>query len=389
MSLNSCFPPFWGWVFRAAVGCSLAVLLVFANPARSLDRRLVSEFEASGFIGISEDLITANYHVTSLIKGIFSAQAKVWVLIRPKTNPAHLRKILRDGGLTNLELEGVKFVTIAHGGPWLRDFGPQFLLEFGSITSQQMSLALADPIYLDPSDPGSDLLPKEVGRLLHSPVIPLSFDLDGGNLLTAGQICVTSHMQENEALGPDSKKALRDLGCTTLIDLDNAPHIHVDMWVKFVSRDLALVHELDQRTINKAKEYFGGVPENVVRLKFVLDQKAEELSRHIRVRRLPLPLPYRNVFRSYTNALLVNGSAIVPRYEHFGWTQEHYPDQSLMKEYEKSVEKTYQDAGFKVIWVNGDALIYNGGGFRCATFQIPRLDSIISQGKGFQGGRTL
>jgi agmatine/peptidylarginine deiminase len=378
-----------GWILQVAFGFSVAIPLAFANPARSVDRRLVSEFEASDSVGISEDLITANYHVTSIMRGIFSAHAKVWVLTRPKTNLAHIKRLLREGGLTNRELEGVKFVPVAHGGPWLRDFGPHFLLERGGTSGPKMSLALADPIYRDPSDPGSDRLPRELGRLLHSPVIPLSFDLDGGNLLTAGHICLTSHMHESAAIGPDPQNALRDLGCKTLIDLDNAPHVHVDMWVKFVSRDLALVHELDQQTIEKAKEYFGGVPEDVARLKLVLDQKAKELSRHIQVRRLPLPLPYRNVFRSYANALLVNGSAIVPRYEYFGWTREHYPDQSLIKEYEKRVEKIYQEAGFQVVWVNGDALLYNGGGFRCASFQIPRLDSIISQGKGFQGGRTL
>lgn len=389
MLLNSCFSPILGWVLQVALGFSVASLLAFANPARSIDRRLVSEFEASDSIGISEDLITANYHVTSIIKGIFSAHAKVWVLTRPETNIAHIKKLLRDGGLTNRELKGVKFVPVAHGGPWLRDFGPQFLLEFGGTPGRRISLALADPIYRDPSDPGSDLLPREMGRLLHAPVIPLSFDLDGGNLLAAGHTCLTSHMQGTAALGPDPINSLRDLGCKTLIDLDNAPHVHVDMWVKFVSRDLALVHELDQQTIDKAKEYFGGVPEELARLKHVLDQKANELGRYIQVKRLPLPLPHRNVFRSYANALLVNGSAIVPRYEHFGWTREQYPDQSLNREYERKVEKIYQEAGYKVVWVNGDALLYNGGGFRCASFQIPRLDSIISQGKGFQGGRTL
>ena len=144
------------------------------------------------------------------------------------------------------------------------------------------------------------------------------------------------------------------------------------MWLKFANKDSLFVHEIDDRTLAAAKKYFGTIPAELLELKQVLDQKARELSRLFKVQRLPLPMPYRNVFRSYTNAILVNGTAILPSYTFWGWTKERYPDDDLKGYYESMVQKVYERNGYRVRWINGDSLIFNGGAFRCASFQIPR-----------------
>jgi agmatine/peptidylarginine deiminase len=379
-----------GAIIRAVISDSFGDALASENPAKILDRQIVGDFAKTDAVAISEDLLTADYRVTEIIRAIFSANARVWILVRPKSDAAQIKKKLLSAGLSTGEIAGVSFTKIAHGGPWLRDYGPLFVIEKGLLRgADKPTLALADPRYRDPEDPSSDIVPQVLADILKVPVIPLPLDLDGGNLLTSGQMCLTSHMAGGGPVATNLEEALRNVGCKTVLDLDNAPHVHVDMWVKVASPDLALVHELDERTVAVARRYFGGLPDDLARLKVVLDEKAKVISQHMRVRRLPLPLPFRNVFRSYTNALLVNGTAIVPRFKYFGWTRDIYPDDTLNGQYERTVEKVYKEAGFRVVWVNADGLIYNGGGFRCASFQIPRLASIISHRKGSPGGGTL
>ena len=64
------------------------------------------------------------------------------------------------------------------------------------------------------------------------------------------------------------------------------------------------------------------------------------------------------MFRSYTNSLLVNGTAFVPQY---ATDPVHGP----------RVEAIYQDLGFKVVWVPSDSLIRDGGAVHCVTMQVP------------------
>src|SRR5690606_37071267 len=107
------------------------------------------------------------------------------------------------------------------------------------------------------------------------------------------------------------------------------------MFAKIVSEDLVLVSEIVPETIAHLKKDLGFVPENVTALKASLDQAAAQLARFKTVRRLPMPIPYRGGFRNYVNSILVNGTAVVPRYRRFGWGYEEYPDQPLAEYYER------------------------------------------------------
>lgn len=86
-----------------------------------------------------------------------------------------------------------------------------------------------------------------------------------------------------------------------------------------------------------------------------------------------MPLPYRGAYRTFANAVLVNGTAIVPRFKHFGWKYDEYPDQKLEASYEAKTKKFYEKYGYRVSFVTADELIYNGGGFHCVTLQLPAL----------------
>ncbi len=107
-----------------------------------------------------------------------------------------------------------------------------------------------------------------------------------------------------------------------------------------------------------------------------LDEMARQLGAYMKVERLPMPAPYRNTMRTYANGILVNKSAILPRYKTFGWNGESYPDQELHARYEEQVRAAYEKHGYKVEFVDADGLIFNGGALHCVAQQIPRVSSL-------------
>ena len=129
-----------------------------------------------------------------------------------------------------------------------------------------------------------------------------------------------------------------------------------------------------------------------------LDERSDQISKiGFHVIRIPMPLPHRLTkktgpqgsitfgFRSFTNSLLIvadkSRTALVPRYKNV-WTspssadqkaREEYPDQSRTAEIEAIVASIYQEAGYKVTWIDADEIIAYGGAVHCATMQVPLI----------------
>jgi agmatine/peptidylarginine deiminase len=188
-------------------------------------------------------------------------------------------------------------------------------------------------------------------------------------------IATKSQLQGELEAGPRAfaAKHAQDVGCRKVVVLDDPPHEHLDMWMKVVADGKILVNELDEPTIGRARAMFGQVPEDVRKLKDRLDELAKTLAEHAEVTRLPMPLPYRHVFRTYANALLVNGTALIPSYERFGWSYDDYPDAALKEHFETRAAEVYARHGFRTRFVRADGLVYNGGAFHCVMLQLPKL----------------
>jgi agmatine/peptidylarginine deiminase len=99
-----------------------------------------------------------------------------------------------------------------------------------------------------------------------------------------------------------------------------------------------------------------------------------------------MPLPYRNTFRTYVNSLLVNGTAVVPRYSRYRWNYDSDPNATLTKLFESKVTTIYKELGYRVRFVNADDLIFNGGAFHCIAVQIPKIDISNNQDPNFLKG---
>src|SRR5690606_24587989 len=105
--------------------------------------------------------------------------------------------------------------------------------------------------------------------------------------------------------------------------------------------------EVHQETLRLLEKQNGFVPMEAEELQADLDRMAAEFAKYLKVVRLPMPLPFRNTFRNYTNALLVNKTMIVPTYEAPSGGLYRYPDEALKGFYASKVATTMTALGFE------------------------------------------
>lgn len=331
---------------------------------------------------LSEDLFNYEYRAPELVAAIRDAGAKVLIATPVARTAADFRSLLEKWGVQTKDRKDTTALHLPHDNIWLRDYAPIPLV---ATTAGTPKLGLVDLRY-DSGSKMNDTLPVALGAELKAPVVPVPVFLDGGNFLVAGDLCITSMPGPEGAtteLQPGPLALKRDhaaaLGCRDVLVLVDPPHVHLDMWAKVVSDRKILVNEIDAATMRIASERGSDYPAS--QLKQALDRMATELAKHLEVVRIPMPLPYRSVFRTYTNSLLINGHAIVPSFARFGWGYDDYPDAALLPDLEKQVAQVYETLGFHVRRINADGMIYNGGAFHCVTATLPKLDSNPSKGK--------
>jgi agmatine/peptidylarginine deiminase len=173
-------------------------------------------------------------------------------------------------------------------------------------------------------------------------------------------------------------------GCKNVLILPSMPYEgtqHLDLWAKFVDDRTILVSQIADEVLDLPAYS----PEDRVRAREVqsfLESRAAELqSRGFRIIRLPMPAPNfaadgYNLFRSYTNSLLLNGHVFLPRYvrpaNEADSVNGEYIDLPYVPAYEDSVERIHRELGFTVHWIPSDSMIAKGGAVHCTTMQIAR-----------------
>ena len=151
---------------------------------------------------------------------------------------------------------------------------------------------------------------------------------------------------------------------------------HIDMWAKFLSDDIVLVNELTRATLEEMADGTASKRTAVQIQKFLEERAVEIAAMGYQVIRVPMPSPVvgsNDIFRSYSNSLIVNKTAIVPRYSRPARGALDYEDEDLIAGYESSVRRAYEAAGLKVVFIDSDRLIASGGAIHCITMQLPKL----------------
>jgi agmatine/peptidylarginine deiminase len=319
------------------------------------------EFAPVDTVLLSEDLFNYSYNSLAMTQAVIDAGATPWILgtrSRPKANAATRARQL---GLPPELASKIKLDAVPHGNIWLRDFGPI------GVTSPDGTMRYASFRY-DSTVKDDDRFAAAVAKARGVPSVKLDLPIDGGDFLTDGTTCLTS-----QAGLPERSPLTTELGCAKVVIVRQPPHPHVDMWAKFVAPGVLLVNELDAATLKAAEVFYGAPHPDVLALKAALDAQATELAKYFRIVRLPMPLPYRGTFRTYSNAVLVNGTAIVPRYKRLGWDYDDYPDANEHPRYERAAGAVYAKFGFKSIFLDSDGLIFNGGALHCVMVPLPSL----------------
>ncbi|HYX39678.1 MAG TPA: agmatine deiminase family protein [Oligoflexus sp.] len=212
-------------------------------------------------------------------------------------------------------------------------------------------------------------------------------------------------MDKQEVIRQYKEKA----GCKRVTIFPRIPYEgtgHIDMWAKFLDNKTVIVNELRDEVVN-IDWYTAEERSKAKEVQTYLDARAEDIeSLGLRVIRIPMPaiifgyaayynaskteiIEVPDIWRSYTNSITVNGTAITPRYQAMdadGYVYdaatskvlgtvpltEAYPDAGLIKSYEDEAQRAYESAGYKMNFVTVDNLISIGGAIHCTTMQIAK-----------------
>jgi agmatine/peptidylarginine deiminase len=138
---------------------------------------------------------------------------------------------------------------------------------------------------------------------------------------------------------------------------------HIDLWAKYLNDTTVIVNDLEPQTLATEQP----PRPRILFLKEWLDTRARELSdMGFTVVRIPMPLPRSQIFRSYTNSLLLNGSALVPVYK----DSRGATDADLYPAYEAKAKAIYEQAGYRFVPLQSDDLIRKAGAIHCVTMQF-------------------
>jgi len=273
---------------------------------------------------------------------------------------------------------------------WSRDYGPWMA------KTADGSLRLLEFNYY-PSRESDDSVPAALAKGLNVERLSLPIYIEGGNFMNndRGTCLMTDKVLEVNA----EKRVEGDLilsreeivayfkdyaGCKDVMIFPSMPYEgtrHLDLWAKFVDDRTILISELSDEVLALP----GYSEDDRVRAREVrdfLNSRAAELKdKGFDIIRLPMPAPNfaadgYNLFRSYTNSLLLNGHVFLPRYirpaNEADSVDGEYVDFPYVKAYEEQVERIHRDLGFTVHWITSDSMIAKGGAVHCTTMQIAR-----------------
>lgn len=248
-------------------------------------------------------------------------------------------------------LDAVSFSQANLDSIWMRDYGPMVVrAEAGD-----------DQVVVDGryywGRWNDDYLPTVFANGASLSVTRPPIDIEGGNLLGDGTgRCVTTEslVARQSGYGYDTDDVATILadyyGCdqTTFVPaMFGEGTGHVDMHVHLTGPGKAIVgqYQLSQDSINAQN----------------LDTTAERLeAAGFQVSRIPMPgNAGRSVFRSYTNALAVNGRVLVPVYDE---------DDALESTALDVFEASYP--GRTIVPVDSDEIIYWSGAVHCVTMTV-------------------
>ncbi len=283
----------------------------------------------------------------------------------------------------SIDLENLTFIQAPFNTVWVRDYGPNPVYQ-----NDVDSLILIDWIYNRPR-PMDDVIPDRIGEYLDVPVYATTtapYDLvhTGGNFMADGLGTGFSSqliLEENDISNPfgtsnHSEEDIENLmqafmGIQEYPKMGSLPYDginHIDMHMKLLDEQTLLVGEFPQGTSDG--------PQIEANIQFVLDNYKTYWGTDFRVERIIQP-PCGNgnyppncqgggfsaEYRTYTNALFVNKTILVPIYN-------TYLDDVALERWQELMP------GYKIRGIDCTQIINAGGAIHCITKEIGVKDPL-------------
>jgi agmatine/peptidylarginine deiminase len=283
-----------------------------------------------------------------------SKECKVFIVTDDSTS------VISSLTSAGIALDSVRFVDTAFNTIWMCDYGPTCVYR-----NDVDSLYLIDWIYNRPR-PEDDQVPGAIADFAHIPIYeataaPFDWVHTGGNNLQNGMgTLFSSNLVLNENPGKTEAE----------IDTIAEKFLGIHQYVKFPTLPYDGIHHLDMhmRVIDEETIVIGQYPQGIsdgpqieANLQYLLDSIRTEFGHPFNIIRIPMPpdqagrYPSQGgSYRTYTNAVFVNKTLLVPVY------QEKY-DTTALRIYRENLP------GYHVVGINCNNIIGQLGALHCIT----------------------
>lgn len=270
----------------------------------------------------------------------------------------------------SIPLSNIHYIIAPYNSVWFRDYGQNTIY-----TAGDDSLALVDWIYNRPR-PKDDTIPSVLARTLGIPIYetttaPWNLIHTGGNFMSDGFGTAFSSnlvIDENPLLTPAQIDTIMKhfMGIDTYIKMQVLPYDgihHIDMHMKLLDEETLLIGQ-----------YPVGVadgPQIEANLQYVLSNFTSVYGTPYKVVRIPMPpdqwgdYPDQNGdYTTYTNAVFVNKTVILPTY---------------YQQYDTTAIRIWQEAlpGYNIVPVNCNSIIQASGAIHCITHSVGVNDPLV------------
>lgn len=296
-------------------------------------------------------------------------EVKVLILCNNETVKNNAQNSLQ---LAGVNMANVEFIVTPNNSVWIRDYGPNCVY-----ANEVDSLYFIDWVYNRPSRPADDASPNAIGAHLNIPVYSTTANPErlvntGGNFMSDGQGTAFASkliLEENAPgnpynAGPHNEES---------IDQIMHDYMGIDRYIKMETLPFDLIHHIDMhmRLLDEETLLVGQYPEGVAdgpqieaNLQYVLNNFNSSSGTPYKVVRVVQPPDFGGIYpdnngdyRTYTNAVFVNKTILVP-----GYAQQY--DTLALRIYRENYP------GYKVVSINCNDMIGASGALHCITKEI-------------------
>lgn len=256
---------------------------------------------------------------------------------------------------------------------WIRDYGPN-----SAYLNDVDSLIFVDWVYNRPERPEDDVLPEDFANQVNVPLFQTTegeFHLTatGGNFMTDGI-----------GNGFSSRLVVDENLDKTEVEIDDVMHdfLGVDNYVKFDKLQYDGIHHIDMhmKMLDEERFMFGEFPEGKgdhdiieANIEYLLQTQLNAFGEPYEIVRIPMPPNYDNSyagddeglrdFRTYTNALFINKTILVPTYE---------------LQYDSVALRIWNETmpGYNIVGIDCNSMIDEFSAIHCVTKEIGAKDPL-------------